>query len=484
MLPGKRAFAVLMLAMMGSSLAVAMESPAVPELAPGDFLVRILSPVAEPFPPSQYALPLRTPTRTAGAPDPAAKARLERYFSILSGKLRAVPGLVLITEANPGVPGVPYEIAIRLGADWQGVSIEAKSVSSSSGYKVLWMSNDTREAFLTPRLTALWDEVPAENPDRDMENLVARMRLELFPPDRALLERKMSELRDAKLETNERRLALSQLLTADRRIDQLSERRPLTYRPDPALINAALDVATTASDPALRLQIWSMLVSVGIPRIDPAILIAPAGRALAKEADPRVQLALVNTLAISSKDPQARAALESIANGDAEGARPELVRMAARRVLNDSAGWNDYFVSRLSDPQVPDAEKLELISYTYSISASTLRVGDAALKMNEAAERSLVNLVKGQGSTVVAQAAVNLLMFAGGTVTRAELVSFLSAGTGQPAADSKIRRSVLSALALSLRLHPEIRPLFEQVMARDLDPAMREAARQALEQTM
>lgn len=483
MLPGKRAFAVLMLAMMGSSLALAMESPSVPELAPGEFMVRILSPVAEPFPPSPYALPLRTPTRSVDDPDTAAKARLERHFSILSGKLRAVPGLVLITESTPGVPGVPYEIAIRLGADWQGVSIEARSASSPGGYRVLWRSNDAREPFETLSLTALWDGIPVENTDRDMENLVARMRLELFPPDRALLERKMSELRDANLDANQRRLALSQLLTADRRRDP-SDRRSLAYRPDPVLINTALDVATTSSDPALRMQIWSMLVSVGVPRIDPAILIAPADTALAKETDPRVQLALVNTLATSSKDPQARAALESIANSDAEDVRPELVRMAARRVVNDSAGWNDYFVATLSDPRVPDAEKLELISYTNSISASTLRVGDAALKMNEAAERSLVNLVKGQGSPVVAQAAVNLLMFAGGAVARAEFVSFLSAGTGQSSADSKVRRSVLSALALSLRLHPEIRPLFEQVMSRDLDPAMREAARQALEQTM
>jgi hypothetical protein len=166
MLPRMHVIAVLMLATVGSGFAAAMESPAAPEGTSLNFTVRMHSPVAEPFASSTYFLPARAPARPAGGPDPAAKARLDRYYSILSGKLRAVPGLSLITGEAPGAPEAPYQVAIRLGADWRGVSIEA---TSSSSRKVLWRSNDTHEGALSPRLTALWDDVPADIPDQEVK---------------------------------------------------------------------------------------------------------------------------------------------------------------------------------------------------------------------------------------------------------------------------------------------------------------------------
>lgn len=497
-------FALLMLAVVGAGAALALEAPALPDRAsgsaptpafaqpastPAPFMVRVWSPVAEPPAPSMFSLALeRDRPRPDGAPDAAAKARLERHYSILTEKLRAVPGLVLVTESTPGATSVPYEVAVRLGEGWQGVHIEATSALYPS-YRLLWRSIDTPGPLYTPRLTALRDDVHVEDPDREMENLVQRMRLELFPPDRAFLDKRMSDFRDPQLEPDQRRQALFQLMTADRRRDSFSGAfPPRTYRPDPGLISAATDVAITANDPGLRLQIWHILGGIGTPRIDPAVLVAPAERALARETDLRVQLGLVSILGMSLADPQVRAVLDSIAYAESERNRPELVRMAARRVLTGGAGWNEYFVSRLDDPQVSDAERLDLINYAYSISGGSLAPGEMRLQLDEATERSLAGLMNKRDSTEVAVAVVGLLFRAGGTVAREEFINYLRAETGRaetgrPAADNEVRRSVLSVLAYSLRSHPEDRPLFEEVMARDHDPAMREAARQALEQT-
>jgi hypothetical protein len=498
---------VLLLAGAGAGAALALEAPALPARAtamapmtaspaaqtepqagasaPESFMVRLLSPVAEPFV-QQFAFRAMQP-RPATDVDAATRARLERHYTILAEKLRAVPGLVLVTEATPGVPGVPYEIAIRLGADWQGVQIEGTSARFPPGHRVLWMSEPTNIANI-PRLTALWDSVPADNLDRDMDNLIQRMRLEMFPPDRVFLDQKMSEFLDPQLDTMARRQALYQLLTADGRRDSLGTRVvPRTYRPDPDLLGAATDVALTASDPALRLQVWNTLTTARIPRIDPVVLVAPAERALARERDLRVQLMMVDILGMSPANSRARAALQSLASSDADSGRAELVRMAARRVVDGGAGWNDYFVARMKDPQVSDTELIELINYVYSISGAigSLRLGDAAsqTQMDEAALRSLASLMKKQGSTDVAVAAVGLLRSAGGSVAREEFVDYLRAGTGSPLADNKVRRAVLSGLAYELRSHPEMRPLFQEVSGKDTDPVLREAAQQALDQT-
>jgi hypothetical protein len=481
---GPRIVAALLLAISGAGVAVALEAPAQATSEPASFKVRILSPVAEPVQSPFFTRPNAFP-RPSGGADAAAVARLEKYYTILAEKLRAVPGLELITEATPGVPGVPYEIAIRLGADWTGVQIEASSVQGPTGYRVMWRTFETPDGVLNlPRLTALWDDFPAEDPDREMDRLVQRMRLELFPPDRAFLAQKMAEFRDPQLDAVSRRYALHQLMTADSRRDSLGIRTiSRTYRPDPALLGAAAEVAMEASDPALRLQIWGALMGPVTPRIDPGLLVAPVGLALATETDQRVQLTLVNILSLSLTDARARAALELVANS-ADSARPELVRMAARRVLNDGAGWSDYFVTRMNDPQVTDAQRIELINYVYSITGtSRLVMGDAIMRLDEAAERSLASLMKKRGATDVALAAAGLLQNAGGAVARREFIELLRTGTGEPLADNKVRRSALAALAYTLRSHPELRPVFEDVRARDPDPVLREAAQQALDQT-
>jgi hypothetical protein len=312
-----------------------------------------------------------------------------------------------------------------------------------------------------------------------MEFFVETIRLTLFPRDRALLDKKLSELRDPQLEPNLRRVALARLLSADSRRASLgSDRIPQTYRPDPALISAATDVAMTESDAAMRDQVWKTLRSATIPRMDPAVLVVPAQQALVIEEDPRVQLELVNILGMSAANPRARAALESVAGSD----RLELVRMAARRVLNGGAGWNEYFVARLNDPQVPDADRLELIRYMRSSVSTLSGLGALTMQLDEAVERSLGGQLKKPASTQVVSAAAELLGWAGGAAAREELIDFLRTGLGQPLADAKIRRSVLSQMAFGRSLRPEIRQLFEEISARDSDSLLRAAARQALDE--
>jgi hypothetical protein len=309
----------------------------------------------------------------------------------------------------------------------------------------------------------------------------------------------MTELRDPQRQPGLRAQALRQLMTVDSLYDSSGSRldsfagRVMTYRPDPALLGAATQVALTDKDPEVRRWLWNTLVADPLIAIAPAVLVAPAGQALASETDLQVQLMLVNILSRSAANPQARAALESAASRSADIDRPELVRMAARRVLDDGAGWNDYFVARLKDPQVPDAERVELINYALSLSSSgawMVRSG-VRMKLDDAAERSLGSLLRSAASAEVVAAAARLLGSRlpprsaenrGSPVAYEELLDFLRAGTGKPDADPQVRGSVLTQLLFDLRLHPEARPVFEEIVARDRDPVLRERARQALDQ--
>jgi beta-lactamase regulating signal transducer with metallopeptidase domain len=120
------------------------------------FMVRIPSPVAEPSPLSIRVTGDRAPPRPSGGADAAARARLAEYYAILVEKLTAVPGLKLITESTPGVPGISYEISMRLGADWKGVVIEATSVPNSSGPKVQATTRDASLRSLSMIRSATW----------------------------------------------------------------------------------------------------------------------------------------------------------------------------------------------------------------------------------------------------------------------------------------------------------------------------------------
>jgi hypothetical protein len=413
-------------------------------------------------------------------------------------KLAAVPGLRLVSEATPGVPDVAYEVSVRLGTGWKGVVIEATSVRNPSTPKVL---STTRDASpLVDLFSAeMRDAMPAEDPDRDMDGFVQRLRLELFPPDRALLDQKVSELRNAQLPIGLRAQALRSLMTVDSLYDASGARldsfsgRVAGYPPDPALLSAATEVALTDKDPKLRLSLWNTLILERLNPIDPAVLVAPAARALARETDPRVQLLLVNILNLSAANPEARAALESAARNGADIDRPELVRMAARRVLNGGAGWNDYFIARLKDPKVPDAERVALVDYAYSISGTARLVRSGTrMKLDEAAERSVGSLLRSSSSREVVAAAASLLGsrvrrqspdIPGSSVAYEELLDFLRAGTGKPEADPKVRDTAVRLLVGDLPSHPEARSVLEEIVARDRDPVLREDARRALAPT-
>jgi hypothetical protein len=149
-------------------------------------------------------------------------------------------------------------------------------------------------------------------------------------------------------------------------------------------------------------------------------------------------------------------------------------------------------MTRLKDPQVSDAERLKLLHYVSYISSSGRWVRSGArMKLDEAAERSLGSLLNSSASTEVVTAAAGLLRgrllpvspgTRGSAAAREELIGFMRAGTGKPEADPKIRRSLLGSLFHDLRSDPQIRLLFEEIVARDRDPVLREVARQALEQ--
>lgn len=159
-----------------------------PQWTAAPFKVRLLPPVQQPVEPDLLTRVLRSSIpRPADAPSAAAKAKLERYSVILRDKLGAVPGVELVTEDTSDVQ---FTVVMYLGEDWEGVYVEAFPYRGSS-MRLIWTSYPP--SLLTPRITAFSDGAPAEDPYRDMDNLVDRMRVELFPPDRNFLDRRLSD---------------------------------------------------------------------------------------------------------------------------------------------------------------------------------------------------------------------------------------------------------------------------------------------------
>lgn len=436
-----------------------------------------------------------------GPADAAAIAKLDSYHKALSSRLRAIPGLSLVTPASTtatalneaalkqGVGDIDYEVWVYLAADRKAIDVEADS-NRQRVLRIGWATDPNMlpgmsTAVSVPLLRSLTSSLPRmpNDPERDMESLVERMRKDLFPRDPVRLNQWMNELSDPRRDASARLAVLGKLL--DYGAPQ-GMRAGGTIQPSDELLNAATEFAMTAGDPAVRLRVWQSFGGLRLNTLtDPSVMAWPAMRALQGEKDLKVQLVLLTMMSFNSATPGVRAMLESVAFGD----RPELVRKAAQRMLDGNAGWHEYFAATLRDPKMADADRLVLMSYMNWVAGINRRnVGAAALTLDEAGVRSLAAILNNSGVRELRTSALQLMFEAGeGKLVNGLFIDFLRSSADRAMDDREVRSWVLSDLTFSSRLglplRDDVRPAVEEISARDPDPELRQKAREALQVT-
>lgn len=339
------------------------------------------------------------------ATDAATTAAIDAFYTAFVTELQTVPGLVLTvvgTDEPVGEALPDFQLTIRggghtasgkygltvLGDEKRFVEMKrklpAKSEEASNGYNfVTSMSGD-----ITPSCAPVAgeDNLACRTPAAMAASLVESLRKRYFPEDPTLKLRLQSQLLDAALEPRQRLQALTDLGMRSARRDALQ---------DPMVVRGALALAASASDPAVRAQVWRAMRGGRNPD-----LVAPVTAALLHESDAEVRLQAVVLLQEEfASDPRAREALEVVARGEA---RP-LVRALATRALAGEKAWRDYIVASLKDTSRSDAERIEAFMYhvatpgptpgSYNYSGQLGRTPDSSELLDEGAIQALTRLL-------------------------------------------------------------------------------------------
>jgi hypothetical protein len=401
-------------------------------------------------------------------------ASLHSQYVALASKLRAVPGLRLITPESAGSGGavINYQVDFKVEVmddDRQLVNISARTLSRPSGNDagvqpgpdgVQAARSGAIQSFAQWGTQGFNGQRPA--PERDLDRFIDAARVSIFPTSPSFQQDLLARLRDSRVDSSERWVALNNLLQSGGLVGA-----PL----DPAIISAGIDYASSEVDPELRASIWEQLANSGAPAI-----VTPLVRALVAERDEKSRIHLMQVLARNhGADPQARAALESIARVEDH----QLTRMIAQHLLAGGTAWNEYLLSTLKNEQLPDAQRIEPLSYAGFSPQSLL--GEPVL--DEQAIRMLGGILSRMKSGSDGARIANLLGRIRSQVALDVIIDIVRPAEGHPQALREIRSMVLAQLGdlIRARYDARARTFAEEVAAHDDDPEIRDVARKMLE---
>ncbi len=187
--------------------------------------------------------------------------------------------------------------------------------------------------------------------------LVGSLRTGFFPADASLLRQLQAQLRDRRLAADERLQALESFISVRQQLvgQRTASGAGTALQVDADFVQGVVDLATTATDPALRAQTWLTVRGLRSPQ-----LVQPLMAILRQEPDDETRLEAVSMLVTNfNGDARVRTALETVAQEDP---RP-LVRAVAQGGLTGDAAWHDYIVASLKDESRSDAERVEALVY-------------------------------------------------------------------------------------------------------------------------
>jgi hypothetical protein len=391
----------------------------------------------------------------------ADRSVFDIFRSAVIEQLRRTPGLVLV-PAESEAAGQDFDYEITLTAARRNGRLNGNLRVSNSGPNRVALPisgafgldcdavcfQDATNLGVALGVEAVKRMVP--NPAAQRPALLKELQDLSLPPQQRLVA-----LRDLDLR---RPLGRNGLRRTDASGDSLR---------DPAVVRAAIDLASRATDPAHRAEIWSMMRSIKYPA-----LIEPLAHAAQLDADSMVRVEAVATLVADySGDPRARTAFELIARTDSH----LLVRALAQRGMSGETAWNSYVLASLENSALSDAQRLEAVLFQARNTAASER--SLADLLDDDALKALTQVLPRAGTGMEAsgvRAVLNQLA----SVKHPAITDMLL--TSIERRDPRFERRLVMDILTDRLSEPGVRAVFEKIAASDPDEQSRRIAAQAL----
>jgi len=415
--------------------------------------------------------------------DPLGKAAIDALHTVFVNELRAVAGVALILSDSDDpddelVPDIQitlqgggsaadnkFDIAVlghRKDVLKMRQKIPKEQRTKTSGYN--FIVADRGDILAACVGSQNGDGKECKSPTAVAASLVDRLRNQVFPEDSFLTSRLRNRLLDASLEPLQRLKALTDMGTFRDEAIQ-----------DPSVVRGAIALATSATDPAIRAQVWRAMRGSGRPE-----LAHPLTAALLQERDGEVRRQIVMLLqADFQADPAAREALKIVAREETQ----PFVRALAKRALMGEAFWQDYFVSSLKDTSLSESERMEAFlyqvatpwrtpgSFRYSSANSIEALDDEAMAALTTLLPAVAKYPEGKPSMGSVVSRLGAL--------RKPAVTPMLVGMLDQVSEPALRHSIIKELSRRAG-DPSVKAVLEKVSKEDPDAAIRDLAATAL----
>lgn len=318
--------------------------------------------------------------------DAASHDRNVHFIQALISRLRAIPGLILVDAGNASAD---LDVRIQFGDDPMAagsVQVDAGVPATLDELARLEAGNEQQRAearlrkaralsrtsgLMASREAGFHTRVALANLDGSADELVATLQLQLFPVSDELERRLFATLSDPR--ATDRAKALNDLLT-------LAERRGNIAMADEATVRAGAELALSERRPRSRQIIWEWLLATKHAELASYLI-----QAMNAESDAGLrQWMLASLEADYSGDPQVRAALDSVVQGES---RPSSQHTADVAVEIDPA---KRLLEALRDPRLTDFERLEPV---VALDAPESGAGQILLQLDEDSMRTLAGVI-------------------------------------------------------------------------------------------
>lgn len=446
-------------------------------------------PPVEPF--NVVVLPLKLDEMPANG-----KAAVNSMYGIFLELLRETPGVRLVDDGGENAREGKFEYRITVQGRAQTPDGKLPITMETEILK-----GPSRSQFMTSSMLETAPRCVSPSPVPDLQGiaiicpdgtgtaagLVRVLRKLVFPPDPSLGRQFKAQLSDRSLDAQLRMQALMDLASMGWAHYGFSAGNPFATKAlhDPAVISAAVDLAATAADAAVRAKVWALLRGTG--NVD---LIPPLLAALGQDPAGDVRLAALTTLSGEfSEDPRVRAAFVEVARRDT---RP-LVRALAIRAssgANGDAAWREYIRVSLEDPGRTALQRIEALFFDMNVSmTAAAQVGSVSsdlrrpLSMLDRDEiRSLTQVLPiAAADPSFLKSSLYTVVGALGQIDDPAVTDMLLASVERDGLwlDRTFALETLGSLA-SRRNDPKVRAALERISVNDANPKVRQIATSSL----
>lgn len=417
--------------------------------------------------------------------DESRKAAIAAVYAAFVDGLRAVPGLVLVepvTDGSQAPVSAEYRLTVEGGAFSASAGPAGDFVVTLTAQRLMpdgqpfisfhsGMVGRLAPGCASPAsVDVLAGDLSCADSVGIATTLLAILRKQVFPPDPQLQQRLQARLLDQGLDPAERFRALVDLGSFGRISGQTWRFAIAPILREPAVVRAAIQLASTTPDPAARAQVWYLLRGSR-----DAALVRPLVATLQSDADDDSRLQALGTLAADfATNPQVRAALETAAEWDSD----PLIRVLAQRELGEVSRWTEYVLASLKDDGRTPVERVEALFYAYGLPTSRMY---GSLSADGSILRTLDDEAVRTLAAVLPKAAAESQRYAQASLT---LVSELASREhpaitellldGLSATGSWLDRGLAIRTLGSRHFNdPRVRAALEKIAAEDADPKTR-----------